>query len=379
MIYLDYNATTPVNEEVLEVMLPFFTQFYGNAASRTHLPGWDAREGVDKARKQVANLIQVDPKDIVFTSGATESINLAIKGLYEIARKQGKNHIITVKTEHKAVLDTCAYLEKNHEAEITYLEVDTKGNIDLKTLENTIRKNTALVSIMYVNNETGLIHPVDKIAKICAISEVIFFSDATQAVGKMEVYPQESGIDMMAFSSHKIYGPKGIGALYIRKGISIQEQQNGGQHERKRRSGTLNVPAIAGFGKAAEIAQKNYATDTQQLKHQRNYLESQLLTALDHVIINGDTTNRMPHISNLLFKGIVAEDLMLALSTHIAVSSGSACNSASILPSHVLKAMHLSDEDALSSIRFSLGRPTTDDEINQTVKKVVEAVLRLKA
>ncbi len=379
MIYLDYNATTPVGQEVLDVMLPYFTEFYGNAASRTHLLGWDAKEGVDKARKQIANLIQVATKEIVFTSGATEAVNLALKGVFEEGIMQEKNHIITLKTEHKAVLDTCAYLEKYRDAKITYLDVDIKGNLDLEALENAIQKDTLVVSIMYVNNETGLIHPVQEIAKICKKHEVIFFSDATQAIGKMEVHPKELGIDLMAFSSHKIYGPKGVGVLYIEGGVKIQEQQNGGQHERKRRSGTLNVPAIVGFGKVAEIAKKRFAKDAQKLKKQRDFLESSLLSSLDTITVNGAIENRMPHVTNLLFKNIIAEDLMLALSTHIALSSGSACNSASVLPSHVLKAMHLSDDDALSSIRFSLGRQTTDEDIEVVIEKVIEAVNRLKS
>ncbi len=378
MIYLDYNATTPVAQEVLDVMLPYFTKFYGNAASRTHLLGWDAKEGVDTARKQIANLIQVDTKEIVFTSGATESVNLAIKGLFDEGVKQNKNHIITLKTEHKTVLDTCAYLEKYRAAKITYLDVDTKGNLDFNALENTIQKDTLLVSIMYVNNETGLIHPIQKIAEICKNKGVLFFSDTTQAVGKMEVYPKEFGIDVMVFSSHKIYGPKGVGALYIKDGLQIQEQQNGGQHERKRRSGTLNVPAIVGFGMAAEIARKRFVHDAVKLKKQRNFLESSLLSELDNVSVNGTIKNRMPHVSNLLFKNVIAEDLMLALSTHVALSSGSACNSTSVLPSHVLKAMHLSDDNALSSIRFSLGRQTTDKDIEVVIQKIVEVVKRLK-
>lgn len=378
MIYLDYNATTPVEQEVMAVMLPYFTEFYGNAASRTHLLGWDAKEGVDKARKQIANLIQVQSKEIVFTSGATESVNLALKGLFEERLGHEKNHIITLRTEHKAVLDTCDYLEKYRGAKITYLDVDTKGNLDLNALENAIHKETLLVSIMYVNNETGLIHPIQKIAEICKNKEVLFFSDTTQAVGKMEVYPKELGIDVMVFSSHKIYGPKGVGALYIKDGLQIQEQQNGGQHERKRRSGTLNVPAIVGFGKAAEIAKNRFADDGRKLKIQRDFLENKLLSSLDNVIVNGAVENRMPHISNLLFKNIIAEDLMLALSTHVALSSGSACNSSLVLPSHVLKAMHLSDDEALSSIRFSLGRQTTDKDIEVVVQKIVEVVKRLK-
>ncbi len=378
MIYLDYNATTPVDDEALTAMLPFFTKFYGNASSRTHLYGWDAKEGVDKARKQVANLIDASHKEIVFTSGATESVNLALKGLFEIGIKKGENHIITAKTEHKAVLDSCDYLLKNRDAKITFLEVDTKGNIDLEVLKNAITTETICAALMFANNETGLIHPVGEIAAICKKNDVYFFSDATQAVGKMGVHPKELGIDLMAFSGHKMYGPKGVGALYVKDGIGLQEQQNGGKHERKRRSGTLNVPGIVGFGKAAEVAQQRVSDDNKKLKRQRDFLENNLLDLLDETSVNGDTTNRMAHVSNLLFKDVIAEDLMLALSTHVALSSGSACNAASVLPSHVLKAMHLSDNDALSSIRFSLGRQTTDEEIDIVIKKVSEAVNRLR-
>ncbi len=378
MIYLDYNATTPVDDEALTAMLPFFTKFYGNASSRTHLYGWDAKEGVDKARKQVANLIDASHKEIVFTSGATESVNLALKGLFEIGIKKGENHIITAKTEHKAVLDTCDYLLKNRDAKITFLEVDTKGNIDLEVLKNAITTETICAALMFANNETGLIHPVGEIAAICKKNDVYFFSDATQAVGKMGVHPKELGIDLMAFSGHKMYGPKGVGALYVKDGIGLQEQQNGGKHERKRRSGTLNVPGIVGFGKAAEVAQQRVSDDNKKLKRQRDFLENNLLDLLDETSVNGDTTNRMAHVSNLLFKDVIAEDLMLALSTHVALSSGSACNAASVLPSHVLKAMHLSDNDALSSIRFSLGRQTTDEEIDVVIKKVCEVVNRLR-
>lgn len=378
MIYLDYNATTPVDSEALKAMLPYFTEFYGNASSKTHLFGWDAKEGVDTAREQVADLIDVNYKEIVFTSGATESINLALKGLFEEGVKKGKNHIITVKTEHKAVLDTCDYLETHSGAKVTYLNVDKQGNIDLTSLENSLRKETLVVAIMFANNETGLIHPIPEIVEICKRHQVLFFSDATQAVGKITVHPKALGIDFMAFSAHKMYGPKGVGALYIKDGLVLQEQQNGGQHERKRRSGTLNVPAIIGFGKTAEVANSRLNEDSDKLRIQRDFLENSLLTSLDDVTVNGDVNNRMSHVSNLIFKNVIAEDLMLALSTHIALSSGSACNSASVLASHVLKAMALSDNDALSSIRFSLGRMTTDEEIEIVIRKVVETVERLR-
>ena len=378
MIYLDYNATTPIEQEVIDEMMPYFREYYGNAASRTHLFGWDAREGVDLARKRIASLIGVHPKEIVFTSGATESINLALKGLFDTGQKVGKNHIITVKTEHKAVLDTCLYLQKIRDAHITYLDVNDKGHIDLNQLRDAITDKTLLVSIMYANNETGLLHPIEEIGTITREKNVRLFSDATQAISKIDVQPRKLGIDLMAFSSHKIYGPKGIGALYVRKGIEIQEQQNGGGHERKRRSGTLNVPGIVGFGKAAAIAQQHWKTDSEKLEKLRNYLEANLQQNLENITINGDIANRMPNVSNVHFEHVESEQLMLALSTHVALSAGSACNSASVLPSHVLKAMGLSDEGALSSIRFSLGRPTTQKEIDIVIRKIIEAVNRLR-
>ena len=378
MIYLDYNATTPVASEVVDAMLPYFTEFYGNAASRTHLYGWDAKEAVGKSRKIIADFLTVKPKEIIFTSGATEAINLAIKGVFEQAIIHKKNHIITVKTEHKAVLDTCAYLETYRGASITYLDVDTAGNLNVTQLEKTISEQTCLVVIMTVNNETGIIHPIKEIAQICNSKNVLFFSDATQAIGKMELYPKEIGIDIMAFSSHKIYGPKGIGALFLKDGVKIVEQISGGGHERKRRSGTLNVPAIVGFGKAIEIAAKHWKTDNDRLQKLRNLLVSEIQQKLNNIIINGNMQNAMPHVLNIVVKNVEAEALLLALSTHVALSSGSACNSASVLPSHVLKAMELSDNDALSSIRFSLGRETTQKDIEITIKKFVDAVNRLR-
>ena len=379
MIYLDYNATTPVAAEALEAMLPYFREKYGNAASRTHLPGWDAADAVEKARVQVAGLLLASPQEIVFTSGATEAINLAIKGAFDLALKEGKKHIITVKTEHKAVLDTCRYLEEVRGAEITCLEVDGKGHLNLEELSASIRKDTFLLAAMYVNNETGLIHPVQEIAAICRQHQVLFFCDATQAVGKIQVSPSAAGIDLMAFSGHKIYGPKGVGALYVKDGITIREQQSGGQHERKRRSGTLNVPGIVGLGAAVALVEDCLQEDARRLDRLRDRLERGLMTALAEVSINGDHDNRVPHVSNMLFKHIASEDLMLALSTHVAMSSGSACNAASVRPSHVLTAMGLAADDAMASIRFSLGRPTTETEIDLAIEKITETVNRLRA
>ncbi len=377
MIYLDYNATTPVAEEVLEAMLPYFRLHYGNASSRTHLYGWDAKEAVEQARGQLADLLSVNPREIVFTSGATEAINLALRSLALSALPE-KRHLVTVKTEHKAVLDTCAWLEKLFDVELTYLGVDAEGHIDLRDLAKAIRPDTALVAVMYANNETGLIHPMAEIAELCKEKEVLLFCDATQAVGKMEVFPEDLGIDLMACSAHKMYGPKGVGALYVRRGLDLWPQLTGGGQERKRRAGTLNVPGIVGFGKAAELAAGRWRSDGEKLKRQRDWLEEALLERLSGVQVNACCEHRLHHVSNLRFSGIEAEDLLLALSTKVALSAGSACNSAEVLPSHVLKAMGLSDEEALSSVRFSLGRETRDEDLAKAVDDVVEAVNRLR-
>ncbi len=377
MIYLDYNATTPVAEEVLEAMLPYFRLYYGNASSRTHLYGWDAREAVEQARGQLADLLSADPREVVFTSGATEAINLALRSLALCALPE-KRHFVTVRTEHKAVLDTCAWLEKLFDVELTYLGVDAKGHIDLRDLAKAIRPDTVLVAVMYANNETGLIHPIAEIAELCREKEVLLFCDATQAVGKVEVVPEGLGIDLMACSAHKMYGPKGVGALYVRRGLDLLPQLTGGGQERKRRAGTLNVPGIVGFGKAAELAAGRWRSDGERLKRQRDWLEGTLLERLSGVAVNACREHRLHHVSNLRFSGIEAEDLLLALSTKVALSAGSACNSAEVLPSHVLKAMGLSDEEALASVRFSLGRETRDEDLAKAVDDVVEAVNRLR-
>ncbi len=379
MIYLDYNATTPVAKEVLDAMLPYFAEKYGNAASRTHLAGWEAAEGVEQARQQVADLLGCEPAEIVFTSGATEAINLALKGAFDaLSEPQGRQHIITVQTEHKAVLDSCRYLQEVRGAEVTYLGVDGQGHVDVQELAAAIRPDTLLVAMMYVNNETGLINPVKEVAAICREHGVLFFCDAVQAVGKIPVVPAELGVDMLAFSAHKIYGPKGVGALYIKKGTPLREQMSGGGHERKRRSGTLNVPGIVGLGQAAGLVAEAMPQDVQRIASLRDRLEERLRNELDEVYVNGDAQNRVAHVSNLLFKNIVAEDLLLALSTHVAISSGSACTAAEVLPSHVLTAMHLPAEDALASVRISLGRPTTDEEIDAAAGRIVAAVKQLR-
>ncbi len=378
MIYLDYNATTPVAQAVLEEMLPYFTTMYGNAASRTHLAGWDALEGVNIARERLARFLGVSTGEIVFTSGATEAVNLAIKGLYEKQQPEGKQHIITAATEHKAVLDTCRYLEQHRGASLTYLPVDGKGHINLDDLEKAITANTLMVALMQVNNETGLVHPVAEIGRICHQHGVAFFCDATQAAGKIPLQPAREGITLMALSAHKMYGPKGVGALYVARDTDLMEQLHGGGHERKRRSGTLNVPGIVGLGKAAELAAAGGEKDTTRLMLLRNRLEKALMRTLAEVVVNGDATNRVAHVSNLHLKGVEAEKLMLALGNHVAISSGAACTSAAILPSHVLKAMGLTDEEALSSIRISLGRLTTEAEIDQAAEKIIEAAARIR-
>lgn len=368
-IYLDYNATTPLDSRVLEVMLPYFTEKFGNPASRSHAFGWVADEGIKMAREQVATFLNANAAEIVFTSGATESINLAIKGVFQKYASKGK-HIITVSTEHRAVLDTCAALEKQG-AEISVLPVEKDGSLDLNLLQKTIRTDTILVAIMYANNETGLIHPVEEIAKIIHEANSIFLCDGTQAVGKIRVDMQESGIDLFCFSAHKMYGPKGVGALYIRNKnprVVLNAQLNGGSQENGRRAGTLNVPSIVGFGKACELAALDQWDFAARVSKLRTRLEHRL-TEIENVFINGSIKNRLPNVTNIAFSGKKAEDLMIQMK-NIAVSSVSACSSASSEPSHVLKAMGMSDEMAYASIRFSLGKFTTDEEIDYTIETI---------
>ena len=384
-IYLDNNATTQMDPRVLEAMAPYFLQHYGNAASRNHIFGWEAQEAVDYAREQVAKLIDAEPKEIIFTSGATEADNLALKGVYEmyaskacLPDRQG-NHIITTATEHKAVLDTCKHIEKLG-GEITYLNVKKDGLIELTELEKAIQPNTILIAIMYANNETGVIQPIKEISAIAKKHGVLFFTDATQAVGKIPVDVNKDGIDLMAFSAHKIYGPKGVGALYVRRKnprVKVTAQMDGGGHERNMRSGTLNVPGIAGFGKACELCRIEMEKDTAHISRLRDKLETELLK-LEETYLNGSVKHRLPHVSNISFKYVEAEGLMMGLNKNIAVSSGSACTSASIEPSHVLKAMGLSDDLAHASIRFGLGRFTTEEEIDYTIEQVRATVLKLR-
>ena len=373
-IYLDNNATTPMDPRVLEAMTPYFLEHYGNAASRNHPFGWQAEEAVDYAREQVAKLIGADPKEIIFTSGATEGDNLAIKGVYEMYASKG-NHIITATTEHKAVLDTCKHLEKLG-ADVTYLEVDAEGNISLENLEKAIKKETILISVMAANNETGVIYPIKQIAEIAHRHGVLFHSDATQAVGKMQINVIEDEIDLLNFSGHKLYGPKGVGVLYLRKKLSIIAQQDGGKHERGMRSGTLNVTGIVGLGEAAEICQNSMSEEADRLSNLRNKLENGILEKLPNTKINGNIAQRLPNTTNICFGKIDGEQLLMNLNK-IAVSNGSACNSASTEPSYVLKAMGLDDESAYNSVRFSLGRMTQESDIELAIEHVLNVVEKM--
>ncbi|EJF09792.1 cysteine desulfurase IscS [Pontibacter sp. BAB1700] len=376
-IYLDNNATTPLDPRVLEAMMPYFTGKFGNAASRNHAFGWHAEEAVDYAREQIASLINCSPKEIIFTSGATESDNLAIKGVFEMYASKG-NHIITATTEHKAVLDTCKHIEKIG-GKVTYLPVNAEGLIDLKQLEEAITDKTILISIMYGNNEVGVIQPIREISAIAKKHGVLFFTDATQAVGKIPVDVEADGIDLMAFSGHKMYGPKGVGALYVRRKnprVKVTAQMDGGGHERGMRSGTLNVPGIVGLGKACEIAKQDMEKDTARLSAMRDRLEKELLT-IEESYVNGSREHRLPHVTNISFKYVEGEGLMMGVKD-IAVSSGSACTSASLEPSYVLKALGLSDDLAHSSLRFGLSRFTTDEEVDYAIDHVKEAVAKLR-
>jgi len=379
LIYLDNNATTPCDPRVVEAMVPYFTQHFGNAASRNHPFGWVAEEAVDYAREQVAKLIGAEDKEIIFTSGATEAINLAIKGVYEMYSKKG-NHIITVKTEHKAVLDTCKHLEKLG-AEVTYLDVANDGLISLEALEAAIKPSTILISVMWANNETGVIQDMKRIGEICAKHGVLFMSDITQAAGKVPTMVKEMGIHLATFSAHKMYGPKGVGALFVNRikpRVKVTAQMDGGGHERGMRSGTLNVPGIVGFGKAAEIAIQEMGHDAERLGALRDKLESAFKHNLEEVYVNGNVAHRMPHVANISFKHVEGEGLMMTFNQNIGLSSGSACTSASLEPSYVLVALGLGDDLAHSSLRFSLGRFTTEEEIDYTVKAVGEGVSHMR-
>ncbi len=378
LIYLDNNSTTPCDPRVVEAMLPYFYENPGNAASRNHPFGWVAEEAVDYAREQIAALLGADAKEIIFTSGATEANNLAIKGVYEMYARKG-NHIITCTTEHKAVLDTCLHLKKMG-AEVTFLEVDDKGELDLAVLEAAITPKTVLLSLMFANNETGVIHPMKEIGAICAKHGVLFHTDATQAVGKIPMNMEDLGIHLLSFTAHKMYGPKGVGALYVRRKnprVKVTAQMDGGGHERGMRSGTLNVPGIVGMGKAAEIARLDMAADTARVQALRNKLEAELMK-IEETYINGNPAHRMPHVTNISFKHVEGEGLMMTFNQTIAVSSGSACTSASLEPSYVLKALGLGDDLAHSSIRFSLGRFTTEEDVNRAIALVSNGVQHMR-
>jgi cysteine desulfurase len=376
-IYLDNNATTPMDPRVLDAMLPYFNEKFGNAASRNHSFGWNAEEAVDYAREQVGRLIGCTSKEIIFTSGATEANNLAIKGVYEMYGSQG-NHMITVTTEHKATLDACKKVEKMG-GEVTYLSPNEDGLINLSDLEAAITDKTILITIMYGNNEIGVIQDINAISAIAKKNGILFHTDATQTVGKIPVDVIADGIDLMSFTAHKMYGPKGVGALYVRRKnprVKVTSQMDGGGHERGMRSGTLNVPGIVGFGKACEIAQNEMAEEARRLSVMRDRLEKELLT-IEEAYVNGNTQHRLPHVANISFKFVEGEGLMMG-TKDIAVSSGSACTSASLEPSYVLKSLGLDDELAHSSLRFGLGRFTTDEEIDFAIEHVKTAVNKLR-
>jgi cysteine desulfurase len=377
-IYLDNNATTPMDPRVLEAMIPYFTQKFGNSASRNHSFGWVAEEAVDYSREQVAKLIGADAKEIIFTSGATEGDNLGIKGVYEMYASKG-NHIITCTIEHKAVIDTCKHLEKIG-GEVTYLEPGPDGMINLEELEKAIKPTTILISIMYANNEIGTINPMAEISKIARKHGILVMSDATQAVGKIPVDVNKDGIDIMAFTAHKMYGPKGVGALYVRRKnprVKVTAQMDGGGHERGMRSGTLNVPGIVGFGKACETCMTDMEADMKHARALRDRLEAGLLQ-IEESYLNGHKENRLPHVANISFKHVEGEGLLMGINKDLALSSGSACTSASLEPSYVLKGLGLGDDLAHSSLRFGMSRFTTAEQIDHAIKLVTHTVNRLR-
>jgi cysteine desulfurase len=377
-IYMDNHATTPCDPRVLAEMLPYFTEKFGNAASRNHAFGWEAEEAVENARGQIAKLINATPKEIIFTSGATESNNLAIKGLAEMYREKG-NHIITQVTEHKAVLDTCKRLEK-YGYEVTYLPVQKDGRIDLDDLRRAITPKTILISIMYANNEIGVVQPIAEIGKIAKEKGVFFHSDGVQAVGKIPVDVQKDGIDLLSLSGHKIYGPKGVGALYVRRKnprVQLSAIIDGGGHERGMRSGTLNVTGIVGLGKACELCMLEMPQESEKMRRLRDRLKDQIFSKLDEVFINGSMVHRLPNNINISFAYVEGESLLMGIND-IAVSSGSACTSATLEPSYVLKALGVGEDLAHTSIRFGIGRFNTEEEVDYVVARLVETVNRLR-
>ncbi len=377
-IYMDNHSTTACDPRVVEAMLPYFTEKFGNAASRNHTFGWEAEEAVDSARKQIAKIIHADAKEIVFTSGATESDNLALKGVTEMYREKG-DHIITTSTEHRAVIDTAKALEKKG-VKVTYLPVDKTGRVSPDDVRSAITDKTVLISIMLANNEIGTIHPIKEIGKIAKEKGILFHCDATQGVGKIPVNVQELGIDLMSFTGHKIYGPKGIGALYVRRKaprVRIEPMIHGGGHERGMRSGTLPVPLIVGFGKAVELCEQEMATESVRIAKLRDRLQEGIMGAMEEVYLNGHPTERLPGNLNISFAFVEGEALLMGVK-EIALSSGSACTSATLEPSYVLRALGVGSDLAHSSIRFGLGRFTTPEEVEYTIDRMIKAVNHLR-
>ena len=377
-IYMDYQATTPCDPRVLEAMLPFFTEHFGNAASRNHAYGWKAEEAVQKAREQIAALIGASPKEIIFTSGSTEAINLALKGAARMYASKGK-HLVTTMVEHKAVLDTCKHLEKEGH-EVTYLKPDEHGRVSAAQVGEAIREDTVAVTILWGNNEVGTLNPIREIGAVCHERKVLFFTDATQTVGKIPVDVQADHIDLLCLSGHKLYGPKGAGALYVRRRnprVRLVAQMDGGGHERGMRSGTLNVTGIVGLGKACELCSEELSAEMERSQSLCDRLRERITGALDHVKLNGHANARLPGNLNLSFAYVEGESLLMGIND-IAVSSGSACTSASLEPSHVLRAMDVGEELAHSSIRFGIGRFTTREEVDYVADRVIETVNRLR-
>jgi cysteine desulfurase len=377
-IYLDYQATTPTDARVLEAMLPYFREEFGNAASRSHAFGWKAEAAVEKAREQIAALIGATAKEIIFTSGSTEAINLALKGVVEMYASKGR-HLVTSLAEHKAVLDTCKHLEKLA-CEVTYLKPDRTARITPAEVQAAIRPDTVLVALMWANNEVGTLNPIREIGALCRKSGTLFFTDATQAVGKVPVDVEADHVDLLCLSAHKLYGPKGVGALYVRRKnprVRLAAQMDGGGHERGMRSGTLNVPGIVGLGMACEIGRRELPEESARCRALRDHLQRRIEEELGHVVLNGHPTERLPGNLNLSFHFVEGESLIMGISD-VAVSSGSACTSASLEPSHVLRSMDVGEDLAHSSIRFGIGRFTTREEVDYAADAVVKAVRRLR-
>lgn len=377
-IYMDFQATTPVDERVLEAMLPYFREKFGNAASRNHAFGWEAEKAVTRAREEIASLIGASAKEIIFTSGSTEAINLAIKGVGEMYGSKGR-HIITSQAEHKAVLDTCKHMEKLG-YEVTYLAPDGTGRISVESVAEALREDTILVTVMWANNEVGTLNPIREIGELCHERGVLFFTDGTQAAGKIPVDVEADHVDLLCLSAHKIYGPKGVGCLYVRRRkprVRLVAQMDGGGHERGMRSGTLNVPGIVGLGAACRLCEEELESSMARSAALRDRLESKILGALEDAHLNGNREHRLPGNLNLSFPYVEGESLLMGIDD-IAVSSGSACTSASLEPSHVLRSMGVGDDLAHSSIRFGIGRTTTEEEVDYVADRVIEAVTRLR-